>query len=159
MVVQPLSTQLGSEEPLWSHLQTIRVRKDCIDTKPDPPYEMLCMSLESSFHAEGMVCSCCQRDTPQRCPWCIHAVGWHRCMHRMQEKGLAYADPEAYVWKRSTLYHEMHDAQVAVLSMVRQGVDKSRIQQLIADLCKDDIIDRERDILATPRAIVVRRTS
>ena len=59
----------------------------------------------------------------------------------MRERGLACADPESYVWKKNTLYHELHDTEVAVLGMIRQGMARTSIQQAILDLCKVGTVD------------------
>ena len=64
----------------------------------------------------------------------------------MQKKGLAYADPESYVWKKNTLYHELHDTEVAVLGMIRQDMARTSIQQAIQDMWKDGK-DKEKSLM------------
>ena len=102
------------------------------------------MTIEQSFQAHDFTCFCCEEDTTQRCPWCLHAVGWHRCLHRMEKKGLAYADPESYVWKKNTLYHELHDTEVAVLAMLRQGMAREKIQEAITIMYEDGTINADK---------------
>ena len=65
-------------------------------------------------------------------------------MHRMQTEGFAYADPESYVWKKNTLYHELHDTDVAVLSMIRQGMTRASVQQAIKELFEAGTIDADK---------------
>ena len=62
-------------------------------------------------------------------------------MHRVQAKGLAYADPASYVWKKNTLYHELHDTEVTVLGMIRQDHPREKIQLAIQDMRKHGTID------------------
>ena len=125
-------------------IRTLRLTAACIQHSPEPPYELLCMTLEQSFQKQDYTCACCQTTLAHRCPWCIHAVGWHRCLHRMRQEGLPYADPRSYVWKKNTLYHELHDTEVSVLSMLRQGLGRASIQQAIEELHKDGTIDADK---------------
>ena len=53
----------------------------------------------------------------------------------------AYADPASYVWKKNTLYHELHDNEVTVLGMIRQDHPRENIQQAIQDMRKHGTID------------------
>ena len=47
---------------------------------------------------------------------------------------------EAYVWKRNTLYHDQHDTEVTVLSMLRQGMDRANIHQILASMQEEGAI-------------------
>ena len=47
--------------------------------------------------------------------------------------------------RKNTLYHELHDTEVAVLGMIRQGMTRTNIQQAIRDLCKDGTIDAAKE--------------
>ena len=49
------------------------------------------------------------------------------------------------MWKKNTLYHELHDTEVAVLSMIRQGLPRTTIQEAVQDLCKDGTIDAAKE--------------
>ena len=62
----------------------------------------------------------------------------------MQRQGLAFADPESYVWKKNTLYHELHDTEVAILGMIRQGMSRTNIQKAIQDLYDAGTIDADK---------------
>ena len=46
--------------------------------------------------------------------------------------------------EKNTLYHELHDTEVSVLSMLRQGLGRASIQQAIEELHKDGTIDADK---------------
>jgi len=122
----------------------LRFRDDFWVKQSEPPYEAMCMFLERSFSRAELLCECCEQEQPQRCPWCLHAVGWHRCERRMRTRALAYADMNAYVWKRNTLYHEQHDTEVTVLSMLRQGLARPKIHKILGDLREDEALTEQK---------------
>ena len=47
--------------------------------------------------------------------------------------------------EENTLYHELHDTEVAVLGMIRQGMPRTTIQQAVQDLCKNGTIDAAKE--------------
>ena len=47
--VATLSTHIATQEQKWNDLKTIRLKSTCIGQAPDPPYELLCMTLEKVF--------------------------------------------------------------------------------------------------------------
>ena len=46
--------------------------------------------------------------------------------------------------RKNTLYHDLHDTEVTVLEMIRQGMHRLRIQQAIQDLGEEGTLDEEK---------------
>ena len=145
--LQRLSENLSSYEGIHDSLASLpclRLRDSFWESAGDPPYEQLCIFLERSFCENGMVCECCDLQLEKRCPYCMHAVGWHRCCERMKSEKLSFADLSGFVWKRNTLYHVHHDTEVTILNMLRQGKTSASIYAVLEQLRKDGAVAEDK---------------
>ena len=89
--LQPLSVHLSAYTDVhaWiSNIPCLRLLDSFWGGAGEPPYEALCMFIERSFSKSDLLCECCNLQLEQRCPYCLHAVGWHRCLRRMKSENL-----------------------------------------------------------------------
>ena len=145
--LQPLSQHLSAYTDVHDSISTqpcLRLLNSFWDGAGEPPYEALCVFIERSFCEGDMLCECCDLQLQQRCPYCIHAVGWHRCLRRMRSDKLALADFSSFVRKRNTLYHVHHDTEVTILSMLRQGTPTASIHGVLEQLLTDGAVTADK---------------
>ena len=125
----------------WADTPVLRIAPKVLHDKPDPPFEFVCMALETALRSSGAYCACCLLPFEERCPWCAHAEGWHRCQRHMHETCQSYSALTGFRWRPHSLHSEGYDLQATLLTMLQRGWDRPRVQKVLQDLRNNDHMD------------------
>ena len=108
-------------------------------TPQDQPefFEDYCKTLEDRYSLLlGCDCCVCDRNLTPPCKNCVHAIGFHTCVHHTR--------PPAVRWKRGTLYGGKFDAQSVIARFHKKGMRLETLRTKISEYVEANAMDKDQ---------------